>query len=129
MRVIGPDWDWKSLQLHITAIERRGELWDQHRNLRQTNKYVSSQSSAIAFDGTEGSSQSRRIYDELDDGGDDQYTIEDDSVGYDGATGEVETTDLEDAITSDELPGDEERDILGMDVEEYKDVNNNVTLN
>ncbi|ODQ68703.1 hypothetical protein LIPSTDRAFT_76833 [Lipomyces starkeyi NRRL Y-11557] len=108
MRVIRPDWDWKSLQLHITAIERRGELWDQHRNLRQTNEYVS-----------------RRIYDELDDDGDVQYTVEDDNVGYDGATDEVETTDLEGAITSDELSGDEERDISDMEVEEYKDVNNN----
>ncbi|ODQ71077.1 hypothetical protein LIPSTDRAFT_73691, partial [Lipomyces starkeyi NRRL Y-11557] len=84
-----------------------------------------------SFDGTEGSSQSRRIYDELDDGGDDQYTVEDDSVGYDGATDEVETTDLEGAITNDEITSDElsGRDILDMDVEEYKDVNNNGTSN
>ncbi|ODQ73431.1 hypothetical protein LIPSTDRAFT_69600, partial [Lipomyces starkeyi NRRL Y-11557] len=53
------------------------------------------------------------------------YTVEDDNVGYDGATDEVETTDLEGAITSDELSGDEERDISDMEVEEYKDVNNN----
>ncbi|KAK9332417.1 hypothetical protein V1520DRAFT_367710 [Lipomyces starkeyi] len=45
-------------------------------------------------------------------------------IGYDGATDEVETTDLEGAITIDELSGDEERDILDMDVEEYKDLFN-----
>ncbi|KAK9326479.1 hypothetical protein V1520DRAFT_265592, partial [Lipomyces starkeyi] len=53
-----------------------------------------------------------------------QYTVEDDNVGYDGATDEVETTDLEGAITSDELSGDEERDISDMEVEEYKDLFN-----
>ncbi|KAK9482624.1 hypothetical protein V1527DRAFT_377043, partial [Lipomyces starkeyi] len=56
---------------------------------------------------------------------DDQYTGEGDNIDNDGEIDEVETTDLESEITGDELSGDEERDILDMDVEQYKDTNNN----